>query len=397
MVHTRGERAIRFVESLGFDKALVGRLLNADRAYVVGMGPSIGKFDLSALHDSLVFGVNHAAAAGVRHDLLFLADDRRVTSKLQAGTTPIVTIDACLDGNEDFFEGKMYYADIKAVHYAQKIPAILDVDEYPVGLPVAYWTGSVITDLVLPFAVECGIPQLVCIGLDGVEGSFPVTHAWGMDSLTRSLQDQSASDAPEVLPPSPVVAHLQEKAAALAAKAGTFVTSATPGGNTEALGRIDPLTALPPGTWRGSTPACEVDGSYIAVGTSVFELRANDADKVELILRDSPSGRADNSHLDGCQLIAEVGFLGNDFLALRVADDDLYITTKTGFDRYELRRVTQSFNTALSSFRVGFTEAQARRQAVLVGELASVADRRMTIGDEIASLYLGVRSEAHLD
>lgn len=394
MSSSRSDRAQRFLERLGLTPELENKLFRARRAYVIGMGPSIGKYDLDRCDDGPVFGVNHAAAMGVDHDLLFLADDRRLVPALQVGTVPIVTIDACLDGHEDFFSGLDYFADIKAVHYAQKIPAILDIGAYPEGLPVAYWTGSVVTDLVLPFAVECGIDELVCLGLDGTDGSFPITHAWGIDSLTRQLQAASASVEPEVLPTTEVVAHLQEKAAALAAAAGTQIVNATPGGTTEALGRIDPRTILPVGSWLGEVDAASVQNSALAIGTSVFTLEDGEANTLTLRHSHTVSDRGSHAHLDGVPFVPEVGFIGTRHVSLRSVDEPLYLTTRAGFDRYQLRMPTQSFNTSLSSFPLGLSSAEATRIAELIAVLAELADHRTELGDRLADLYLGSESSA---
>ncbi|GAA1296205.1 MULTISPECIES: hypothetical protein [Brachybacterium] len=393
MVDERSSRADEFIARLGLSVQLEEKLRSARRAYVVGMGPSIGKFDLHSLADGPVFGVNHAAVMGLDHDLLFLADDRRLVPELHAGNVPIVTIDACLQGNEGFFADLDHFADIKAVHYAQKIPAILDIDAYPEGLPLAYWTGSVVTDLVVPFAVECGIDELVCLGLDGIEGSFPVTHAWGMDSLTRQLQKTSASTEPEVLPTAAMVAHLQEKAAALAAAAGTRVLNATPGGATEALRRVDPHTAMPPGTWLEATEVEPLHESALAIGTSIFTLQARTSRTAMLSHSRTVSKRADHSHLHGAEFVLEVGFIGPGHFALRSTSQACYLTTRSGFDQYQLRTPTQSFNTTLSSFRAGLTQAEAVAQAELIAKLAELADQRAAIGDRLADLYLGAASE----
>jgi len=400
------ERVAGFVRRLGLSDYLGQRLLNARRAWVLGMGPSLKKFDLNALENELVFGVNHAAGVSVRHDLLFIADDRRLVPELRAGSVPIITIDACVNSNPEFFSDTLYYGDIKAVHYGQKIPAILDVTSYPPGLPVAYWTGSVITDLVVPFAVECGISELICLGLDGVDGSFPVTHAWGMDSLTRHLQDTSASQDPEVLPTPGLVAHLQEKAARLAANGGTTVLNATPGGVIEALRRVDPRVIGPVGAWRGATNAMGLDGCFIAIGTSVFALRiptqgtdatenaaAADAKRtgsvVELSHAIDVSARGTNHHLDGMTCRVEVSFIGEPHISLREHAGDRYLTTRSGFDRFTWRTPVQSFNTTLSSFPRGMARDEAETAAQLFAELAEVADRRATLGEHLATMYLG--------
>ncbi len=377
-----------FVDRLSFEGPLGQKLLTSQRAYVLGMGPSLNKFDLGLLEHELVFGVNHAAGVGIRHDLLFIADDRRLVPELRAGAVPIVTIDACLEGNKEFFDNVPCYGDIKAVHYAEKNPAILDVAAYPQGLPVAYWTGSVITDLVVPFTVECGISELICLGLDGVDGSFPVTHAWGMDSLTRQLQDLSASNDAEVLPTQGTVAHLQEKAVRLAADRGTIVLNATPGGVTEAVKRVDPRTVGPVGVWRSGINSAGVDGSFISIGTSIFELQAASENQVELQHVASDYGRGSNRELDRATCRVEVGFIGDPHFSLLEQSGDRYLTTRSGFDRFAWRTPMQSFNSTLSSFPRGMTRLEAEEYAALISGLAEAWDRRLTVGDRLASMYV---------
>jgi hypothetical protein len=375
------------LERLPFDAALLDRLRNAERAFVVGMGPSLGKLNLESLDDELVFGVNHAAAAGIRHDVLFLADDRRVGPELRAGAVPIVTIDTCLDADRELFATTPHYGDIRAVNYAKKIPDILAVQRYEPGLPVAYWTGSVITDLVVPFAVECGIKELVCVGMDGLSGSFPLTHAWGTDLLTLRLDREAGSNEPGNLPGNELVAHMQDRVARLALDQGTHVVNATPGGVVESFDRA-PAAAVHAGLWRDEVMSRQVVGSHLAIGTSVFACDGwSDEQLMRLRLVTEIGTHASNADLDGVELIAEPGFVGGPTVALRSALTGRYLTTRSGIDRFVERSVTESFNTALSSFLVGMTEIEATSVANAVAGLARADRLRREAAEAIRVAY----------
>lgn len=372
-----------------FPDSLMTRLENSKRAFIIGMGPSIRKLNLASLETDTIFGVNNTADTGLRHDILFVADDRRLTDTLQVDKVPIVAIDAVFDVNPSFFESRISFTDIEAVNYAQKIPDILRHDSLPRGLKKVFWTGSVVTDLVIPFAAEIGIPEVICVGLDGLDGSFPLTHAWGTDDLSLQLERDSRGSNPGALPASSLIAHLQEHTVHLARSRGTSVRNATPGGTTDSIPRAKAWD-VEEGLWDSRSVPEEASGSYIAIGNAVFALHSHDPQTrtLELAHIETVEGVNVNRDLDGTRIVPEYGFVGPPTLALRIPNERRYLTTRYGYDRCVPREIDESFNTALSSYIPG-DQISAKRRAHLIQSLADAELFRSTTGSSLRDEYVG--------
>lgn len=335
-----------------FDPAVARKIRSAKRCFVLGMGPSLGKIDPAALKDEFVIGTNFILRTDFRPDVICVVDNRRFDYKNWGKSdTKVVMVRQLSERRADVLTNINYYDDVDYIDYNDGLrTSVLKISDFDDRFASVNFSGSVITDLVVPFACYLGMEEIYVLGLDGAVASFPSTHVTGNEANYQAAHPSK-------------LFHLHEKAAQLAARRGVRVFNASPGGVVMALDKVSLETVKP--TAIRKTFSGTVDGRFITFDGSIARLEAVEdgyriiherskkavRHKGNKVFLDNDDG-SDAFKADSTFAV-EPSFVRDDWISFRsVNAKGRYITALNELGGMRLRSYAEIFSAYFSSFKL---------------------------------------------
>lgn len=353
------------VDRFQFDAQTRAKILGTKRCFILGMGPSLAKFDPAAFEGEVVIGVNRILQTAFSPDIVCVSDPQRLDLKNLSRTKKLVTVSHICQKYSEALE-KM---PAGVVHGDVEVQFPLSntwdkVDRLDPHFSRIWWGGAVITDLAIPLAVYLGFQQVNVLGLDEISRSFPVSHTTGHEASAIT-----ASADPGL------VTHMQERMAFLAKQEKVTVRNISTGGFCFAFPRYTATKVLS-NALRTQFNG-DVNGRYIAFNGQVLQLiRRGDTEVYSL---KNPKGqllrhRSNMLHLDpdaGSEqmekdsgFIIEPSFVRPDWISLRSLNmPERYITAVDAPEKYRLRPPSWGFSPYFSSFPLYRTSEEAKARS----------------------------------
>lgn len=373
----------RRVERFGLGDQSTKKVLQRERCFILGMGPSLAKIDPKALNDEFVIGTNFILKTDFVPDLVCVVDNRRFDfDNWKKSQIKVITVSAIAERRREQISDLNVYHDIEYVDYGAGLTrSVLKIKDYDAKLRSVNFAGSVITDLAIPFACYLGFKEIYVLGLDGAVASFPSTHIIGNES------NYSAAHPSHMF-------HMHEKAAMLAEKRGTKVYNASPGGVVWAFDRV-PMENIKPTAVRKSFDR-DVDGKFVVFAGRLLRLiRAGDGYRIfdpasskfirhknNIVQLDKDDESETFLHDSTFQI--EPSFVKPDWLSFRSSNGKgRYITSLDETTGYKLRKVDDMFSPYFSSFRVYDSEARATQRLQSDNAIRDLAKIKLSIGNSL--------------
>lgn len=352
------------IKRFGFSEEVAQKIKKTERCFIVGMGPSLAKIDPAKFSDELVLGVNYVLRTGFSPDMVCVVDNRRYDKEnFERSNVKVITVKQLADRRLDSIDKINSYYDIDYVDYNNGLKKnALHFDQFDPEFKQVFWGGTVVTDLAIPLLTYLGMKEIYIIGLDGVESSFPSTHAWGNDESSRGNTAHSSK-----------LFHLYEKIAVLAKKNGTSVYNASYGGSVAAFPKIN-FESIKSEAVRRDFSFSPL-GRFIVFGGRPFEIIAANDSSHQFRFYHARSKRYirhrhgkvfseidDNSEQFQKDSVfsIEPSFVRSDWISLRYKDS--YITAQDEKYKYHLKKANSIFSPYFSSFRPfkSIDDAQSR-------------------------------------
>lgn len=369
------------ISRFNFESALAKKIASTTRCFILGMGPSLGKINPAGLADEFVIGTNLILRTAFKPDVICVVDNRRFDRESYAQSdVKIVTVRQLSVRRGEQMTGINYYDDIDYVDYDTGLrTSVVKIKDFDDHLKNINFSGSVITDLAIPFASYLGMKEIYVLGLDGAVASFPSTHITGNES------NYQAAHASKLF-------LLHQRTAELARKRGTKVFNASPGGVVAALQKTSLTKVKPDAVNRDFTG--EVDGRFIVFDGSICRIKSVEGgyrithDRSGKVIRhkngkvfaDKDDGSAEFSA--DSTFMVEPSFVRPDWVCFYSSNaGGRYITAQNEMGGYLIRPYEEIFSAYFSSFRLYDSWDDAIARAEHMKSLKSLANIKASIGN----------------
>lgn len=371
------------VDRFQFDAQTRAKILEQKRCFILGLGPSLAKFDPTAFDGEIVIGVNRIMQTEFTPDIVCVSDPQRLDLKNLDRTRKLVTVSHIHKKYAEEF-GKMpagvVHSDIEVQFpLSNTWDSVTRLDPH---FSRIWWGGAVITDLAIPLAVYLGFEQVNVLGLDEISRSFPVSHTTGHDSKAVL----AAADPG-------LVTHMQERMALLAKQEKVEVRNISTGGFCFAFPRTNPVKVLPNALCTKFSG--ELNGHYIAFNGHILQL-VRRGETAVYSLKDTRGHllrhRHSMLHLDpdaGTEQMEkdsgftiEPSFVRPDWISLRSVNmTERYVTALNAPEKYRLRPTYWGFSPYFSSFPLYKTPEEAKARSEVERQLIQANQQVGIIGN----------------
>ena len=375
----REARARRF----GLDEKTTKKILQKDRCFIVGLGPSLAKVDPEGLKDEFVIGTNYILRTDITPDVVCMVDNRRYDyENWQKTQIKLITVRQIAERRSDTIGNLNAYHDIDYIDYGNGLTRdILTINDFDERLATVNFAGSVVTDLAIPFASYLGFREIYVLGLDGALASFPSTHIFGNEKKYAAAHPSH-------------MYHLHEKTAALALKRGVRTFNVSPGGVVFALEKTS-LAKTKAAAVRTDFGR-NVDGHFVVLGTGLVKLIAQNGTyrlvtedgtryvrhKNNIVFLDKDDGTPQFEKDSTWAIEAAFGKKG--WASFRsVNAKTKYITALDEFSGYKLRAMDNVFSPYFSSFRAYPDRNRAIQRIANNMMLKKIFEMKQAVGESM--------------
>ncbi|EQB01417.1 hypothetical protein L485_11120 [Sphingobium baderi LL03] len=368
------------IKRFNFDPALANKIKSTKRCFVLGMGPSLEKIDPAGLGDEFVIGTNFILRTDFKPDVICVVDNRRFDyENWSKSDVKVITVKQISERRGEQMNDINHYADVDYIDYNTGLQtSVLKISDFDNRFATVNFSGSVITDLVIPFACYLGMKEIYVLGLDGAVASFPSTHITGHEANYQAALPSR-------------LFHLHEKSAQLAARRNVKVFNASPGGVVAALEKVS-LERVKPNAVRKAYDGV-VDGRFIVIDGHITKVEAVDGgyrivhERSRKVIRHK-NGRVIFDIDDGSAAFkadstfsVEPSFVRRDWVCfLSTNAKGRYITALDELGGYRLKPYAEIFSAYFSSFKLFEDWDSAVERAEHMKALKNLDKIRQSIG-----------------
>ena len=371
------------VERFNFDERVREKIMERTRCFILGMGPSLAKVDPESLKDEFVIGTNFIMRTEFPSDVICAVDNRRFDyENWSKSQIKVVMVKQLAFRRESQISQVNAYSDIDYVDYDNGLKRnVMKINDFNETFSEVNFSGSVITDLAVPFASYLGFKEIYVLGLDGAVASFPSTHVTGNEANYHVAHTSK-------------LFAMHQKVGLIARQRGVKVFNASPGGAVVALDKISLETVKPTAVRQQFDE--QADGKFIVFDGKILSVvGANGAYR----LLDEASGkfvRHKNSKIflekdDGSELfgrdssfVLEPSFVNKEWVCFRSVNlKARYITAADELGGYKMRSMDDVFSPYFSSYRLYGSKSRASQRVSNEKMLRSLSNLKNSLGDNM--------------